>query len=127
MHALPRLLIAIIVTFVGGMSALPSSAQTFPSKPITLICPWPVGGASDLVLRAFGEAMSKQLNQQVVIENRPGASGTLGAVAMTNARADGYTLAQIPQGAFRIPHMQKVSYDIVTERGKQAAGNLRSA
>ncbi len=111
MHALPRLLLAIIVTLVGGMSALPSSAQTFPSKPITLICPWPVGGASDLVLRAFGEAMSKQLNQQVVIENRPGASGTLGAVAMTNARPDGYTLTQTPITVFRLPHLQKVAFD----------------
>ncbi len=86
-------------------------AQAFPSKPITLICPWPVGGSSDLVMRSIAEAAGKQLNQTVIIENRPGASGTLGAVAMVNAKPDGYTLTQTPITVFRIPHLQKVAFD----------------
>lgn len=88
-----------------------ASAQAFPSKPITLICPWPVGGSSDLVLRSFAEAAGKQLGQPVVIENRPGASGTMGAVAMVAARPDGYTLTQTPITVFRLPHLQKVAFD----------------
>lgn len=96
-----------------GLLGVPNTgqAQQFPSKPVTLICPWPVGGSSDIVLRAFAEAAGKQLGQQVVIENRPGASGTLGAVAMVNARPDGYTLTQTPISVFRIPHLQKVAFD----------------
>lgn len=97
----------------AGMSLAPQPAvgQQFPTKPITLICPWPVGGSSDIVLRAFAEAAAKQLGQTVVIENRPGASGTLGAVAMVSARPDGYTLTQTPISVFRLPHMQKVAFD----------------
>lgn len=101
------------VALAAGMLAAPIAAlaQAFPSKPITLICPWPVGGSSDLVLRSFAEAAGKQLGQPVVIENRPGASGTMGAVAMVAARPDGYTLTQTPITVFRLPHLQKVAFD----------------
>lgn len=88
-----------------------ASAQQFPVKPITLICPWPAGGSSDLVMRAFAESVSKQLGQQVVIENRPGASGTMGAGALMNAQPDGYTLTQLPISVFRIPHINKTPFD----------------
>ena len=79
-----RLLAALLMA-----APIAAFAQAFPSKPVTLICPWPVGGSSDLVLRSFAEAAGKQLGQPVVIENRPGASGTLGAVAMVAAQPDG--------------------------------------
>ena len=72
-----------------ALAAGATSAQQFPAKPITLICPWPAGGSSDLVMRAFAESVGRQLGQQVVIENRPGASGTMGAGALVNARSDG--------------------------------------
>ena len=86
-------------------------AQQYPIKPITLICPWPAGGSSDLVMRAFAESVGRQLGQQMIVENRPGASGTLGAGAMINARPDGYTLTQLPISVFRLPLMQKTSFD----------------
>ncbi len=88
-----------------------ASAQQFPTKPITLICPWPAGGSSDLVMRAIAESVGKQLGQQMVIENRPGASGTMGAVALVNARPDGYTLTQLPISVFRLPLMNKTPFD----------------
>jgi tripartite-type tricarboxylate transporter receptor subunit TctC len=97
----------LLLTF----AACAASAQQFPVKPITLICPWPAGGSSDLVMRAFAESVGKQLGQQVVIENRPGASGTLGAGAMVTARPDGYTLTQLPISVFRLPLMQKTPFD----------------
>jgi tripartite-type tricarboxylate transporter receptor subunit TctC len=98
---------------LAALAALPLAAfaQAFPNKPLTLICPWPVGGSSDLVLRSFAEAAGKQLGQPMVIENKPGASGTLGAVAMVSARPDGYTLTQTPITVFRLPHLQKVAFD----------------
>jgi tripartite-type tricarboxylate transporter receptor subunit TctC len=93
------------------LAAGPALAQLFPVKPITLICPWPAGGSSDLVMRAFAESVGKQLGQTVVIENRPGASGTMGAVALLNAQPDGYTLTQLPISVFRLPLMNKTPFD----------------
>lgn len=91
-------------------------AQKFPEGPVTLICPWPPGGTTDILLRALGEAISKNLGQRVVIDNRPGASGTLGSASMAqNARPDGYTISQMPITAFRIPHMQKTAYHPVAD------------
>lgn len=87
------------------------SAQAFPSRPIKLICPWPAGGSTDIVMRAFAESAGKALGGQMIVENKPGAGGTLGAVELVNAKPDGYTLSQLPLGIFRLPHMQKVQFD----------------
>ena len=87
-------------------------AQAFPAKPITLICPWPPGGSTDQHLRKFAEIAQKHLGQTVIVENKPGAGGMLGPGTMARtARPDGYTVSQLPVGAFRIPHMQKVDWD----------------
>lgn len=92
--------------------AAPAFAQQgYPSRPVRLICPWPAGGSTDVVMRAFGESLSKVLNGTVVIDNKPGAGGILGAVELSKAAPDGYTLSQLPLGIFRIPHMQKVAFD----------------
>ncbi|MDB5804452.1 MAG: hypothetical protein JWN73_1774 [Betaproteobacteria bacterium] len=91
--------------------SLPARAQAYPARPVTLYCPWPAGGTTDVVMRTFAESAGHNLGQAVVIENRPGAGGTLGAIALTQARPDGYTLSQIPLGVFRLPHMQKVQFD----------------
>jgi tripartite-type tricarboxylate transporter receptor subunit TctC len=92
-----------------------AAAQGFPAKPVTLIVPWPPGGSTDLCMRALAEAASKHLGQPIVVENRPGAAGSLGAAALVNARPDGYTLAQIPQGVFRMPYTTKTSYDPMSD------------
>jgi tripartite-type tricarboxylate transporter receptor subunit TctC len=83
---------------------------------VTLIVPWPAGGSTDIVMRALADSMSKHMgNQRVIIDNKPGASGTIGPAAMVNARPDGYTIAQMPITVLRIPHMQKVSFDPLTD------------
>ena len=97
---------AAAVTFPGIVQA-----QAFPSRPIKLICPWPAGGSTDIVMRAFAESAGKTLGGQMIVENKPGAGGTLGAVELVNAKPDGYTLSQLPLGIFRLPHMQKVQFD----------------
>lgn len=89
-----------------------SAAQDFPTRPITLIVPWPAGGSTDTHLRKLGELASKHLGQPIVIENKPGAGGMLGPAGMAkNAKPDGYTLSQLTIAAFRQPHMQKVDWD----------------
>ncbi len=87
-------------------------AQAFPSKPITLIVPWPPGGSTDRHLRTLAEIASQFLGQSIVIDNKPGAGGTLGPATMAaTARPDGYTISQLPLGMLRMPHMQKVAWD----------------
>ena len=99
---------------LAGTSPL-TRAQAFPSRPIRYICPWPAGGSTDAVMRALAESASRALGQQVVVENKPGAGGTLGANELVSARPDGYTLAQLPQGVFRLPHMQKMAFNTLTD------------
>ena len=92
--------------------ALPAQAQNFPAKPVTLIVPWPAGGSTDLAMRAFAEAAQKHLGQPLVVENRAGASGTLGPAQMAAAaKPDGYTIAQIPITVFRLPFMTRTTFD----------------
>ena len=101
----------------AGLAAVPGAlrAQSFPSRTIKYICPWPAGGSTDVVMRAFAESAGKALGQTIIIENKPGAGGTLGAIELVNARPDGYTLAQLPHGVFRIPHMQKAQFDTLKD------------
>lgn len=89
-----------------------ATAEGFPERPIALICPWPAGGSTDTHLRKFAEIAAKYLGQPIIIENRPGVGGMLGPAGMAaNAKPDGYTLSQLPLGAFRMPFMQKVNWD----------------
>lgn len=93
-----------------------AQAQAFPSKPITLIVPWPAGGSTDRHHRALAELASKHLGQQIIIENKPGAGGTLGPSTMAlTAKPDGYTISQYPMGMLRLPHMQKVAWDPIKD------------
>jgi len=100
--------IAAVVALCAAQHAL---AQVFPSRPITLVCPWPPGGSTDTHLRQFAQIAAKHLGQNVVVENKPGAGGMLGPVAVSRMAPDGYNLSQLPVGAFRIPHIQKVDWD----------------
>jgi tripartite-type tricarboxylate transporter receptor subunit TctC len=97
-------------------AAAAASAQSYPSKPITLIVPWPAGGSSDIAMRAIADSVSKILGQPMVVDNKPGASGTLGPAAMAaSAKPDGYTLSQMPITVVRVPIMQKTSFDTLKD------------
>jgi len=74
------------------LAPLPASAQPYPSRPITVVVPFPAGGPSDVVARIVAEHMGKVLGQTMVIENVGGAGGTLGGARVATAPADGYTL-----------------------------------
>jgi tripartite-type tricarboxylate transporter receptor subunit TctC len=92
-----------------------SQATAWPSQPIKLIIAFPPGGPTDITMRVLAENASKVLGQSVVIENKPGAGGTLPAVQLQQSKPDGYTLAQIPLGVFRLPYTQKISWDPVKD------------
>lgn len=86
-------------------------AQAFPSRAITLIAPSVPGGSTDAICRAMADAVGRRLGVTVVVENKAGAGGTLGALALAGARPDGYTAALLPLGVFRIALMQKTAFD----------------
>jgi tripartite-type tricarboxylate transporter receptor subunit TctC len=109
-----RVLVAL--AGVGTSLAAPTAfAQGFPTRPITLIVPWPAGGATDVTMRLLAELAGRHMGQRVVIENRPGAGGTLGMPLLQQAAPDGYTLSQLPQPALRTPHVQKVAWDPIRD------------
>jgi len=98
-----------------AMASGAAMAQAWPSKPISLIVPFPAGGPTDITMRQLAENASKVLGQPVIIENKPGAGGTLPAQALQTVQPDGYTLAQMPLGVFRLPYTTKINWDPVKD------------
>ncbi|WP_424136984.1 Bug family tripartite tricarboxylate transporter substrate binding protein [Roseomonas chloroacetimidivorans] len=91
---------------VASALARPAVAQgRFPDKSIRMIVPWSPGGASDILMRVLSEQASKRLGQPVVVENKSGAGGILGAQLVASSRPDGYILTQTPISVFRYPQM----------------------
>jgi tripartite-type tricarboxylate transporter receptor subunit TctC len=105
----------------AGLAALAgysdvSPAQDFPTRPITFVVPYAVGGTVDMQLRALAVATEKHLGQSFVVENRPSSTGTLGpAQVAASAKPDGYMLTQIHTGVLRFPFMAKAPYDPATD------------
>jgi tripartite-type tricarboxylate transporter receptor subunit TctC len=84
----------------------------YPARPVTLIIPWPAGGATDIAMRAIAETAAKHLGQPIIIENKAGGSGTVGPATMAvSAKPDGYTISQAPITLFRLPLMQQTTWD----------------
>ena len=94
--------------YAGLAHAQPSD---FPSRPITLYVPFSPGGATDSLARTLTDLAGKILGQPVVPENKSGAAGTLGAITMMHAPANGYVLSITPEAVFRQPYLQKTEYD----------------
>lgn len=119
---------AIILSAIGGVVAAGlslsclaqsnvSSAETYPSKPIRLVVPFAPGGVTDTSGRIVAEGLSRRLNQQVIIENKPGASGNIGAQLVSTAAPDGYTLLLALDGTLVInPHAyEKVGFNALKD------------
>ena len=102
---------ALAAPFVHGAAA----QDRFPNRPITILVPFTPGGATDVQMRSLAEAATRHFGQSVIIENRPGAGSTLGAAALARARPDGYLVAQITLPVLRLPHMQRMPYDVTKD------------
>ena len=83
---------SLLITALAGLSSATVLAQSYPAKPIRLIVPFPAGGATDILARALSQKLGEKIGQAVVVDNRPGAGGTIGADAAAKSVADGYTL-----------------------------------
>src|SRR5580704_13378909 len=105
--------LAAIIAAGFALATLPVRSETYPSRPIHLIVNYVPGGTGDIIARLIGGQMSVELGQSIVVENRPGASGTLGARDVVNAAPDGYTLtvAQTPEIAINPYFMKDAGYD----------------
>jgi tripartite-type tricarboxylate transporter receptor subunit TctC len=98
---------------VGALAALTLQAQDFPSRPVRIVVPWPPGGNVDFTARTLQQAFGEALGQQVVVENRAGAGGTIGSAQVAKSPADGYTLLLGSSGTISsAPSVFKnISYD----------------
>lgn len=92
MKKLARLAIAAALTGAALLPALSSAQGAYPNKPIRVIVPFPAGSTTDIIARAIADKMSASLGQPLVVDNRAGASGTIGQAAVASAAADGYTI-----------------------------------
>ena len=104
---------AIAAAGLLAVAAVPALAQNFPTRPLRLIVALAAGGSSDVVARVIAARWSEQLGQQVVIDNRPGAGGSVGGEIAAHAPADGYTLFFAASGTLAIaPNMLKLEYSV---------------
>jgi tripartite-type tricarboxylate transporter receptor subunit TctC len=107
--------LAVALTAMGGFSTMESAgAQDYPNKPIRIISPFPPGGGNDIVARIMADALSPKLGQQVIVENRPGASGMIGSEYVAKAPPDGYLLLSAAVDALTmIPALKKdMAYEV---------------
>jgi tripartite-type tricarboxylate transporter receptor subunit TctC len=108
----------LIVLALGFVSAAAhAQSQSFPARPIRMIVGFTAGGPSDIVARVIAQQLSEKFGKPVVVENRPGATGTIGAELVAKSKPDGYTLYLASQTTHAVaPYMyQKVGYDPVKD------------
>ncbi len=111
-----------MIRFLTAAAALlaftaPLQAQTYPDRDIHVMCGYPAGSGADVYVRFFAEGLRQQSGKPVIVENKPGATGSLGAEAVARARPDGYTILITPPGAISYNQylFKKLSYDPVKE------------
>jgi len=111
-----RLLLPLLVAFAAAVPAI-SAAQSYPTKPIRLVVPFPAGGSLDVVARAIGQKLTEAWGQPVVIDNRPGAGGNIGADLVAKSAPDGYTILEgaLSTHAVNVSLYSKMPYDPVKD------------
>ena len=106
-----RAVLCAAASAVAAPLTLFAQPTAYPSRPITLVVPWPAGGQTDITMRILAELAGRSLGQPVVVENRPGAAGTLVGPALRAAAPDGHVIGQLPVTLYRAPLQRKVPWD----------------
>lgn len=112
------------VAFAAATAALPASAQEFPSQPIRLVVPFATGGTTDLLARLVAEGLRARLGQQVVVENKAGAGGNIGAADVARSKPDGHTLLMATPGPLAINQYAYASTGYDAEKQLVAVANV---
>jgi len=108
--------LGVAFALVLGLAASSAHAQTYPSRPIRLVVPFAAGGAVDVLARLLGNKLADQIGQPVIVENRPGAGGTLAADGVAKSPPDGYTILQNTNGASIAPALyNSLPFDAVND------------
>ena len=117
MKSLMKHLIALAVAALAGAPALAQPGQNYPDRPVRIVVPFPAGSATDIVSRLMAQKFSTKLGQQFVVENRTGASGSLGADIVAKAAPDGYTMGLVTASTHGVaPALgTKLPYDTVAD------------
>jgi tripartite-type tricarboxylate transporter receptor subunit TctC len=112
-----RFVMLLLTGLAGVLSAPVAQAQDYPNRQITIIAPWPAGGAVDAVCRAVAVPLAERLGKSIVVENRPGAGSVIGTAAGAKAAPDGYTLVMAGSGSLAIASTmyKKLPYDPVKD------------
>jgi tripartite-type tricarboxylate transporter receptor subunit TctC len=111
----PSLLFAVTVLTVLATTA-PCTAQNYPNGPLRIVSPYPPGGGTDILSRTIGQKLNERFNQPVVVENRAGANGTVGAAYVAKSAPDGHTMLIVPAGYAANPALYKsLPYDQARE------------
>ena len=106
----------MLVAAIAALAPMLVFAQNYPVKPVRILIPWPPGGANDVVGRIVAQRMTEQLGQQVIVENRGGASGTIGSDLVAKGPADGYTVMVHSATHVANPHLyKKLPYDTLKD------------
>jgi tripartite-type tricarboxylate transporter receptor subunit TctC len=101
----------VLATLVAIVAPMTCFGQEWPSRPVRFIVPFPAGGSTDVAARVIGEALSRTLGQQIVVENKSGASGIVGMEAAAKSAPDGYTILIMTDQIASTPHVFKMSVD----------------
>jgi len=115
MNNLSKTFGALAFVALTASASVCAQSAPYPNRPITFIVPWSAGGNTDVVMRIVATAVGRELGQPLVVENRPGVSGVLGAGVMAQAKPDGYTIAQVSVPLVRLPLIQKMPWDPLTD------------
>jgi tripartite-type tricarboxylate transporter receptor subunit TctC len=108
--------LAVTIVLAALFAATAATAQTYPSKPVRIIVPFPAGGAVDTLARMVGAKLSESLGQPVIIENRAGAGGNIASDFVAKSAPDGYTILQTTPGQAISPHLYRsLPYDAVKD------------
>jgi tripartite-type tricarboxylate transporter receptor subunit TctC len=105
----------LVVAALGVLAGSGANAQTYPSRPIRMIVPFPPGGGTDIMARVVAMRVSEAIGQSVVVDNRPGAGGTIGFETGVRASPDGYTLVVVNSNYSATAALQKLAYDPVND------------
>ncbi len=115
-HGFTQKVLACLLGVFFVVFAGPAFAQDYPTKPVTLVCGMDPGGVVDVASRVLADGTKKILGQDILVENKPGASHMVAASVVVNAKPDGYTLFTATDAPFvRGPHMMKLKFDPLTE------------